>query len=187
MSAADADRLTYAGKVLDPNGQPLSGASVYLELPDTKVVLHKLGTSGTDGRFRATVSRRELTKSEAADPWRLARVVATAPGYGPVWEWTPVPPRPETPSADDLTLRLAWDDVPIDGRILTFEGRPVVGARIVAFTLTYGRNGAREPISWDSPENVDGWSDLRLGSSRPRRRPTSLAASASRDSAAIVW
>jgi RNA polymerase sigma factor (sigma-70 family) len=159
-----ADRLTYAGQVLDPNGRPLSGATVYLELPDANVVLHKLGTSGADGRFRTTVSRRELTKPGTEPRWRLAKVVATAPGYGPVWEWTPVPVRLDTRPTDDLMLRLTRDDVPIDGRILTVEGRPVVGARIVASTLTYGRNTAGEPIPWDSPANVAGWSDLRLGS-----------------------
>ena len=124
LSAEEGDRLTYGGKVLGPNGKPLSGASVYLDLPHTNVPFYKLGISGEDGRFRATISRRELAKVGPLDPWRFAKVVATAPGYGPVWEWTPVPPSPRIHRrSDDLTLRLAWDDVPIDGRILTCRGQ----------------------------------------------------------------
>ena len=33
VSAEGGDRLTYGGKVLDPDGKPLSGASVYLDSP----------------------------------------------------------------------------------------------------------------------------------------------------------
>jgi RNA polymerase sigma factor (sigma-70 family) len=164
MLAADGDRVNYAGRVLDPTGKPVGGASVYLDLPRTKVRFHKLAISGADGRFRATVSRREITKSWSPDSWRFAKVVATAPGYGPVWEWTPVPPRPNTPPSDDLSFRLAWDDIPIDGRILTAEGRAVVGARILASALSYSQNAAGEQIPLGSPESAGGGGDMIVGS-----------------------
>ena len=95
-------------------------------------------------------SRGESSQAQTDDPWKYAKVVATAPGYGPVWERTPMPPNPESRRADDLTLRLAPDDVPIEGRILTAEGRPIAGERIRAFTVTYSQNANGMHIPWDS-------------------------------------
>jgi RNA polymerase sigma factor (sigma-70 family) len=147
----EGDQVTFAGRVLDPDGKPFIGATVYLDLSDNKGnVHHKLQVSGADGRFRATVSRRELTSSQTYDPWKHARVVTTAPGYGPVWEFTPVPAIPHFQRRDSLTLRLALDDVPIEGRILNAEGRPVVGTKIRAFTVTYSQNANGVHIPWDS-------------------------------------
>jgi hypothetical protein len=69
---------------------------------------------------------------------------------------------PNTQRADDLNLRLARDDVPIEGRILTAEGRPVVGAKIRAFTLTYSQDAAGVHIPWDSKRAAKGGSHMRL-------------------------
>ena len=156
-----------AGRVLDPEGKPLVGAQVYLVLMDAQVSFHKLAASEADGRFKATVSRREVSRNGTADRWRFAKVVATAPGYGPDWASVPVPALPNAPNREDLTLRLAHSDVPITGRLVTEEGGPVVGARVVALTLSYGKTASGEPIPWDSPENAAGWTDLRLGSLIP--------------------
>ena len=164
MSSEGGDRLTYGGKVLDPDGKPLSRASVYLTLRyQTGPLFQKLGVSGSDGRFCATVSRQELTKAGPDDPLKFANVVATAAGYGPVWENAAVPALPNTQRADDLTLRLAKDDVPIEGRILTAEGRPVTGAKIVAFTVTYRQRPDGKHIPWDSQEEGTEHDYFRLG------------------------
>ena len=147
------DQLIYAGRVLDADGEPLRGASVYLHLSDPRgPILRKLGVSGADGRFRAAVSRPELTKRGADDPLRFARVLATAPGRGPVWECATTPAQAGDQRADDLTLRLAMDDIPIEGRIVTAEGRPVIGASLIAFTVSYKQRADGEHIPWDSPE-----------------------------------
>ena len=158
------DRLTFAGRVLDPEGTPFSGATIQLILSYVQgPVFHRLLESGLDGRFRATVSRRELTKAETRDPWTHAMVVATAPGYGPVWEWTPVPPNPESGRPDDITLRLARDDVPIEGRIMTAEGRPVVDAKIRAFTVTYSQDANGTHVPWDSDGGAKARGPMLLG------------------------
>ena len=163
ISDVGGDRLTYAGRVLGPDGKPLSGATVHLELPDSKgFVFHKLQIVGIDGRFRATVSRRELTKSQTDDPFKHAMVVATAPGYGPVWESTPAPANTDSQRPDDLTLRLARDDVPVDGRIVTAINQPVAGAKIRAFTLTYSQNAAGLHIPWDSKDAARSFGPMRL-------------------------
>src|SRR5205807_6519865 len=53
------------------------------------------------------------------------KVVATAKGYGP--DWLELGASTET---GELTLRLAKDDVPIRGRVLDLEGRPIPGVAI---------------------------------------------------------
>jgi RNA polymerase sigma factor (sigma-70 family) len=165
MSDVEGDRLIYAGKVLGPDGKPFSGATVHLELRYSKgFVFHRLQVSAADGRFQATVSRRELSKAGTEAPWTHAMVVATAPGYGPVWESTPMPPNPESQRPDDLTFRLAPDDVPIQGRIVTAEGRPVVGAKIRAFTVTYNQNADGAHIPWDSKGAAKSYGPMLLGS-----------------------
>ena len=55
------DELTFAGRVLGPDGKPVDGAQVYLVLPDAQVTLHKVAASAADGRFRSTVRNRELS------------------------------------------------------------------------------------------------------------------------------
>jgi hypothetical protein len=57
--------------------------------------------------------------------------VAAADGYG--CAMAPLPPG----TAGDVTLRLVKDDVPIRGRILNLEGRPVVGATVRVDDLVY--------------------------------------------------
>ena len=52
-------------------------------------------------------------------------MVAEAPRYGPAWV---VLEKPEARA--DLTLQLVRDEVPIEGRILDLEGRPVPGATV---------------------------------------------------------
>jgi RNA polymerase sigma factor (sigma-70 family) len=161
----EGDQVTFAGRVLDPDGKPFSGATVYLVLSDNRDTFHhKLQVSGADGRFRATVSRRELTRSPTSDPWKSAKVVTTAPGYGPVWEISAVPNIPDSQRPDDLTLRLVRDEVPIEGRIVTAEGRPVAGAKIRAATVRYRQDANGAHTLWDSKEAARSFGPMLLGS-----------------------
>ena len=159
----EPDRLTFSGKVIDPDGKPLVGAQVYLVLADTQVKLHKLATSGADGRFVAEVPRQELAGLGTVDRRRFATISADGERLRSRLGEHPVAALPDQPNRGDLTLRMARDDVPIAGRLVTAEGRPVVGARVVALTLTYGETASGEPVPWDGPDNVAGWTDLRLG------------------------
>ena len=63
------------------------------------------------------------------------QIVATAAGFGPAWVEIVAGRVP-----DDLTLRLA-EDLPIEGRILDLEGRPVAGARVGLLRLAIPRGG----------------------------------------------
>lgn len=117
------DVTTCAGRVLDPDGKPVAGAKLavsldhgeFWRLPPSAVC----ATSGSDGRFRFEVGRAKL------DKYGGGTVVAAADGYGPAW--TEFDPRG---GAGGLTLRLVKDDVPVRGRVVDLEGRPVRGATV---------------------------------------------------------
>lgn len=118
------------GRVVDPDGHPVPRAKVvfhqrtpYNELPD---FIPGPVTSTTDatGRFQFTA----VVHQNAVGRDRLPMLTLTAyvPGYGPA-------ATAQVSSADKLTactLHLVKDDVPIRGRILSLEGKPVPGVTI---------------------------------------------------------
>jgi protocatechuate 3,4-dioxygenase beta subunit len=134
------DRIVLSGRVLDPDGKLLAGAAVYFVRPEPFVwVPHPRplrrpepsATSGPDGRFQILVDRMQWD-DVGQQPRTFGRrdpcypiVVAVVPGYGP--GWVPLE-RPE--SRADVTVQVVRDDVPIEGRILDLEGRPVPGATV---------------------------------------------------------
>ncbi|HEV3260032.1 MAG TPA: hypothetical protein VG013_24400 [Gemmataceae bacterium] len=114
------DHVVVTGRVLGPDGKPVSGAKVYVstytakDQADPKV----RATSGPDGRFRFPATRSEVNVNE--------RVAAAADGYGPDWcelagldKSSALPP-----------LRLVRDDVPITGRVLDLENQPIRNATV---------------------------------------------------------
>ncbi|HJZ89781.1 MAG TPA: sigma-70 family RNA polymerase sigma factor [Gemmataceae bacterium] len=112
-----ADTVEVTGRVIDPEGKPFAGATLYVWSRAAK----KEGpreTSGKDGRFRVTVRR--------ADVQDQAILVATAEGCGPDW----LELNKSIPADREVTLRLASDDVPITGRLLNLEGKGIAGATV---------------------------------------------------------
>ncbi len=74
-------------------------------------------------------------------------------GYGPAWaRWDRVDERGE------MTLRLVRDDVPIEGRVVDLEGRPVPGAKVnVGFLLaTAGENLTPWLQALQTGDDIDG-------------------------------
>lgn len=145
------DPLIYSGVVLDDGGKPLAGATLFVSTPTAdQFAFLRGGTSGPDGRFRFEVARAAFDKSRQDNPWAAAAVVATADGFGPVWMSAATPPLPGVQPADRLTLRLAKDDVAVEGRILSSEGRPVAGAKVQPVSLHYCQNRELVHVPWDS-------------------------------------
>jgi RNA polymerase sigma factor (sigma-70 family) len=113
------ETVEVSGRVLGPDGKPFAGARLVLWTGAVKKHedLSTKATTGADGRFRFAVARADLRRD--------AKVVATAEGYGPDW----VALGPRKPDGE-VTLRLVKDDVPVTGRVLNLEGRPVAGATV---------------------------------------------------------
>jgi protocatechuate 3,4-dioxygenase beta subunit len=119
LAAGDAaDKVEVKGRVLDPDSKPVKGADVLL-IPEpwseagAKARRSVRATSDADGRFQFGVSRPEFV--------RWTTLVAVAPGYGPAMAAAEKVPQAEQ------TLKLV-EDVPIAGRVIDLEGRPIKGA-----------------------------------------------------------
>jgi beta-lactamase regulating signal transducer with metallopeptidase domain len=137
--AAEADFIVFQGRVLAPDGKPFAGAKVYLHcFRDTMGPrpLEPRATSAADGRFRFTAAKAHFRQPEVFAPWNYSPVVAVAQGFG-----LGVSDSDEPDANRNVSVRLARDDVPIRGRLIDLEGRPVAGARIrVEHVATSPRN-----------------------------------------------
>ncbi len=86
--------------------------------------------TGADGRFEFTVSDNDPEVSRALrmtsgwpDGFGDIQVLASADGLGPAWTALAA-------IKSEIELRLVPDDIPIEGRLLTLEGHPIVGASV---------------------------------------------------------
>lgn len=123
----DVESIVIDGRVLDPEDKPFQGAKLYLWTNAAKksADLVERATTREDGRFHFTVSKTDLRRD--------AKVVATAKGYGPDWLELA-----DSGEIREVPLRLAKDDVPINGRVLDLEGRPIPGVTVEVGGLQRG-------------------------------------------------
>jgi RNA polymerase sigma factor (sigma-70 family) len=152
-----SDTFVYRGRVLDPEGNPLTGAKLHLAVPEEITKKRPAwATTGTDGRFEFTVSRAELKLPAEVpadlDVFAYLQVVATASGYGPDWTMFQDGQRPR----GDLTLRLVKNDVIIKGRILDLQGKAVARAKIHVLRLETTQQDALTPF-------LEAWKSQRTG------------------------
>ncbi|WP_422924006.1 sigma-70 family RNA polymerase sigma factor [Singulisphaera sp. PoT] len=115
-------KLSFRGKVVGPDRQPMAGASLYvtpasgyLKQPYPSSVM---ATTGKDGAFAFDLNDSKY------QGWGLV-VAAEAPGFGAGWVRVLLKDR-----RDDLMIPLVKDDVPITGQVVDLEGRPVAGASL---------------------------------------------------------
>jgi RNA polymerase sigma factor (sigma-70 family) len=129
----DKEAISFAGRVLDPDGKPFAAAKLYLlyeyDAPTAQPVPVR-ATSDAEGHFRFRIKRADFGRSlpwVKAPPWENATVVAVARGHGlGMPEERGGKPFPRT----GLTLRLAKDDTPLRGRILDLQGKPIAGVTV---------------------------------------------------------
>ncbi|MDG3007680.1 sigma-70 family RNA polymerase sigma factor [Paludisphaera mucosa] len=141
---APANAGRFAGRVVDREGRPIAGARIYVA-PRGEGTPRDLGParalSRPDGRFAFEAADMTFESLDGLPARREGLMAAGADGYAPDWartwgegassfrsHWDPI-------KGADLTLRLVRD-VPIRGRIVDPEGRPVAGARVRLETLT---------------------------------------------------
>jgi RNA polymerase sigma factor (sigma-70 family) len=116
---------TFRGRVVDPRGRPVAGATLHLagEALDPSTYRTVRATSGPDGGFRFAVPGKDFT----GGPWRqeqdAVNLVARAPGYS-------FGLADDGDAFSDSTLTMARDDAPIAGRVVDLEGRPVAGVSV---------------------------------------------------------
>jgi RNA polymerase sigma factor (sigma-70 family) len=148
-TAADEDSqpIEVSGCVLDPAGQPFAGGRLYVGYaprrsePDStahRPAYPVRATSGALGRFQFVFTRSELDERylDASRPV----VVAVAEGFG--LDWAEIGGPAENAA---LTLRLT-DDVPVRGRVLGPDRKPLAGARVVVRQLREGPRSCRGPL-----------------------------------------
>jgi RNA polymerase sigma factor (sigma-70 family) len=117
----------YAGRVVGPDGKPVSGAKVYLTdvsgYHRYPAPVSESAIANADGRFEFIVSNAN------SEDWG-ARVIATAPKYGVGWiELEPGAGR------EDVTIRLVEDDMPITGQIVDLEGKPIKNVTLTVWQI----------------------------------------------------
>jgi RNA polymerase sigma factor (sigma-70 family) len=131
--AGAAERQTVSGRVLGPDGKPVPRAAIYLfgwKKGNKPAPAQRVATTDADGRFTCDAGR-------ASAGLRHVTFVATA--RGAALDWAPL-----DESRRELTLRLATE-VPIRGRLLDLEGRPVAGAVVKVRTIGTYAGGNLQP------------------------------------------
>src|SRR5262249_16323715 len=105
-----------------------------------------------DGSFRLKFDPG-LFPSEEDEAWRDGRLIATAPGFGPVWA------RVGDVAHAGWKGQLVTDDMTVEGTLTTLEGKPVPGAEIPLFS----------PQDWGSAQKLEEYlTAVSKGTRRPR-------------------
>jgi len=161
-----SDSLVIRGRVFDPDGKPAAGAQIVLALPPVTgpgawPSPERLSSSGEDGRFEAPIPRKAIERAGADQqtPFPGPVLAALAPGLGP--DWVKVDSRN---TAAELNFRLRRDDIPIEGRVMGLEGRPLPGLTVsVAYIAEFPAGlikrlrenaGAMNPPIWGEMRNA---------------------------------
>jgi beta-lactamase regulating signal transducer with metallopeptidase domain/5-hydroxyisourate hydrolase-like protein (transthyretin family) len=127
------DLINVRGRVVDPDGRPAAGATVQVVRWYWNPLVKRTPLSETktdrDGSFEIAYSKSDFQVDIGRrEQWREGLIVASKQGFGPAWI-----SYSEIPAETEPTLRLVPDSIPIEGRLLDLEGRPLqnVNVRVV--------------------------------------------------------
>ena len=143
-AVADDELLISRGRVLDPAGKPVEGATVRVGSmswrggPEYKLVSE--AKTDRDGRYEIRFRKSQI---DVGDGWRRTIVSAFKAGLQPDWAWQIEPAgRGKDGPAE---LRLGGDDQPITGRLVDLEGRPLAGIHVELHSLSKPEQGDLTP------------------------------------------
>jgi len=124
-------RAELLGQISGPTGEAQEDATVWVaqqEVPNERWTSEwrptkwkRIAQSAKDGSFNTALSLK---------PGSTIRLAATAPGFGWVWK--------DVQSADfndEINFKLV-KDLPIEGRILSLDGKPAVGVKLTVNHMT---------------------------------------------------
>lgn len=134
----------FSGRVTGPDGQPLAGAQIFVvpfDGSDGKPSVR--AQTGADGRFEFDAPDMTETDLDGLPAPRHSIVIATADGYGPDWtqRWGRNRSTRRPVKGIDLEFQLVADDVPIHGRFVDPDGRPLAEAHVRLTGLMIPRDG----------------------------------------------
>lgn len=179
--AQDAnDFIEVTGVVIKPDGTPAAGATVRAAANVPAGIRDFLGedyetpmsvaTTDEQGRFTIPIHTQPYGDVSELNPrwgqqWLQTRIAATLDGFGPAWVVYE-----EVERGNPATLRLV-EDVPVRGRVIDLEGRPI-GGSVVKVGKPRGADGedlskwlesikAGEP-PWTASKNAPRSVDTRL-------------------------
>jgi RNA polymerase sigma factor (sigma-70 family) len=119
--------ITIRGRVLDSSGKPLAGAKLFVPRPskpepisEKDIAMDPVGVTDAEGNFSVS------TRPSGFD---LFYLVAYADGFGV--DWVDLRKRK---GADGILFRLP-KDLPIAGRVVNTEGKPVAGVSVSAVAV----------------------------------------------------
>jgi RNA polymerase sigma factor (sigma-70 family) len=141
---------TVTGRVLGPKGEPVKGARVFLCPRYQSRVVAEVAVAA-DGTFRLAFDPGRLVRAEDQASWSDGRLLASAPGFGPVWT------RLGDVAHAGWQARLVVDQA-IEGTLTTLEGKPVAGAEITLSSLQ----------AWPNDNLDDFLQAVRKGTRRPQ-------------------
>lgn len=127
----------FHGTVLDTDGKPIAHAQIYVApyIPTLKSIGRVRTETDADGHFAFDAPDMTYIAADGLPARREGLLVATAKGFAPDWMQT-WGQNSESGSHSDpvegeiIRLYLPKDDVPIHGRFLEPEGKPLANARV---------------------------------------------------------
>jgi RNA polymerase sigma factor (sigma-70 family) len=137
--AVNANAVAFSGRVVDTEGKPIEGAKVYYYfVTRDEVPTPVRARTDADGRFSFALSPNDVPLSPGfseTSPFKTGFIVVKADGFTFGWQSS----RQQT---TDLAIKLARDEMPLEGRILDLQGKPIAGVRVSVLAAATSDKGS---------------------------------------------
>src|SRR5262245_8680717 len=157
------EKLVVTGKVTDAAGNGIAGAKLYVPylkkdppVSEDDVGTRGIGETARDGTYKVEIEKSEITRY----------LIVGAEGHAIGWA-----DLENATGTQEATVKLV-KDLPVEGRVIDTEGKPVVGATVAV-------NSVLAPAEGKLDEFLTGWKNswedaLRLVNDRMYMPPESL-------------